>query len=782
LDAELSEAMKEYLASQGIQELYPPQKSAVPHLLAGKNLLMAVPTASGKSLVAYLAIIDHLSKGGKAIYLCPLKALAAEKYEDLLPLEKNGHRIAMAVGDYDRLPQLEDLDVLVATSEKADSILRLRPEWVQQLTLVVVDECHLLTDPHRGPTLEVLLTRMLHLNPDLHLIGLSATVGNPRDLALWLNAELVESDWRPVELKPGVYSDGVIHWPETNSRTELSGDGKPVWRLIDDVVKRGHQALVFVNSRKNAESLARELSARLSPGRERKQLVELAKLVQGEDKSVVGGLLAKLIAGGAAFHHAGLDAAQRKLVENGFRDRLLKVIVATPTLAAGVNLPARLVIIRDTFRWGDHGREPLSRMEVQQMMGRAGRPRFDDEGEAVIIAAKDYMRNRLMDEYIFAPPEEVVSKLSRAGVLRTHVLASFAAGLVSSEKELRQFFALTLFAFQHDLYVLDEVLDQALLDLMEWEFLETSSEDEGQKSETEDEMIRPTRLGRKVSQLYVDPASAAIIVDCLRRLEDWADEGNPILPFDILLTICGCPDMLTFSVSGKKDDFFDRIASAAWWPGVEHREPNAVAKTAAVLEAWTNEFTMPEIEQEFRIGPGDLWARQDTANWLIHATQQLGMVIQIRRQEVEEIALRLKYGARQELMPLLRLPQIGRVRARNLYDSGFTGIVEIAAAKEAEIARVPGLGPQLAKNVLQAAAAQVQQGGPTQVTAQGPTQVANAPGVHLNIKSKRGAGKAGKGGKGKGGLGSARSGATGKQVAKAEGTEPGKKQTLLFDF
>ncbi len=213
------------LREDGIERLYPPQAEAVVPALAGKNLVLAIPTASGKSLVAYLAMLQAVLRGGKALYIVPLKALASEKYEDLSKFADLGIRVAESTGDFDEVDaKLHRYDIVVSTSEKADSLLRHRTKWLDQLSVVVADEVHLMNDPDRGPTLEVTLVKFRTFNPGAQLIALSATIKNSRDLAEWLDAELVTSDWRPVPLKEGVYSDGEVFFTD-NSRRRL-GAGK----------------------------------------------------------------------------------------------------------------------------------------------------------------------------------------------------------------------------------------------------------------------------------------------------------------------------------------------------------------------------------------------------------------------------------------------------------------------------------------------------------------------------------------------------------------------------
>lgn len=191
-------------------------KSIKAGLLDGKNLLVCTPTASGKTLIAELAMTKAILEGkGKAIYIVPLKALATEKHKDFKKRYSHLFRIALSIGDLDSAdPYLAEYDLIVCTSEKLDSLIRHHAHWLSQVAVVVVDEIHLLNDSSRGPTLEIILTILRQLVKNVQVIGLSATIGNPQELAEWMQAELVIDDWRPVKLKKGVLLDGKITFEE----------------------------------------------------------------------------------------------------------------------------------------------------------------------------------------------------------------------------------------------------------------------------------------------------------------------------------------------------------------------------------------------------------------------------------------------------------------------------------------------------------------------------------------------------------------------------------------
>ena len=203
------------ILDKDITQLRPAQEKAIKKgLLDRKNLLVCTPTASGKTLIAELAALKSIIEGnGKAIYIVPLKALASEKYKDFKKRYGNVAKVALSIGDIDSLDSyLVDYDLIITTSEKLDSLIRHHAPWLSLISTIIIDEVHLLNDPGRGPTLEILITILRQLLKKSQLIALSATIGNPEELAEWLKAELVIDDWRPVKLHKGVYLDGEVEF------------------------------------------------------------------------------------------------------------------------------------------------------------------------------------------------------------------------------------------------------------------------------------------------------------------------------------------------------------------------------------------------------------------------------------------------------------------------------------------------------------------------------------------------------------------------------------------
>lgn len=695
------------LAKSGVTALYPPQADAVKKgALDGKNLVLAVPTASGKTLVAELCMLKSvLKESGKCLYIVPLRALASEKYDEFK--EKYGPlgvKVGISTGDFDTADsRLAHYDIIVATSEKVDSLLRHRAKWLADvISVVVLDEVHLIDDPGRGPTLEILTARLRQVNPKIQVLALSATIKNADEMAEWLNAELVRSEWRPVPLKKGVYHDKKIEFDDGSKRTVEVEIGEDLAALAIDTVKEGGQALVFVNTRKSSQTaaalVARHVKGTLSP-EERDKLTAVAKTVEGAlgEATRTCNQLADCVRNGAAFHHAGLHHAQRKAVEDAFRKNLLKVICATPTLAAGVNLPSRRTIIRDYRRYIEpYGMHPIPVLEFMQMAGRAGRPQYDKYGEAVLIAHGRSEAEALFEGFIKAGPERIASKLATEPALRTHVLASIAAGYVSDVGGLLDFMRRTFFAHQYGTSDVELVV-QRILDFLERE----------EMIRKQGELLIATQFGERVSRLYIDPLSAVVLRDGIKGI---ATEKPTDL--SLLHLICHTPDMGLLHLREREysdlelvyldhgDELLTRIPDP-------RREPEkfetllSELKTAQMVQMWMDEVREDDIHEQFGVGAGDIRRTADTAEWLLYAAHELAGLFKARLAltPLRKLHERVRHGVREELLELVRLRGIGRVRGRSLFKAGYQKLADIKRATEQELARVPYIGMEIARSI-----------------------------------------------------------------------------------
>ncbi len=703
------EAARSVIEETGIRELFPPQAAAVKSgVLNGNNLLMSVPTAAGKTLIAELVMVKALlTRGGRCLYIVPLKALASEKYDDFrkkyAPL---GIRVGMATGDYGESDKnLNRCQILIATSEKIDSLLRSRARWIiNDLRAVVLDEIHFINDGERGPTLEILTARIRQLNSETQIIALSATVRNAQEIASWLDAELVLSDWRPIPLREGVYFNSKIQFIDTPSRKITEDPSDDLGKLALDTLRGKGQVLVFVNSRRSAQAASRQLgptvAKTLSPD-EKTALRKLSKEVVGSAGSAtkICRKLGEAVLHGSAFHHAGLKPRQRKLIEQHFKKNLIKVICSTPTLAAGVNLPARRAVIRDCKRFESGlGMSYIPTSEYKQCAGRAGRPQYDEYGEAVLMAKSLGESKVMMDKYILASPEPVISKLGQEGALRIHILSSIAGGYVHDVNDTFDFLSHTFLAHQRQGENLIGLIGQV------FEFLET----EGfiQKNGFR---FFATAFGQATSRLYIDPMSAIIVRNGLEKIHS---KNKPFSPAGILHLTCCCPDSPLLHI-GKRDienveafssEHQDEIIMTL--EDIPHLDDVSthlgMMKTTLMLMRWIEEDKEEVLCDEFNIGPGDVYRITESARWLIYAACVFAELFEFRRLpfQLDMIKSRIQYGIREELIPLARLKGVGRVRARNLFTKGYRSAADLKSLDLETLAAVPQIGKTLAKELL----------------------------------------------------------------------------------
>ncbi len=672
---------------EGIRYLYPPQEDAIKKLFSGKNLVVAIPTASGKTLIGYIAILRAFKMGLKSVYIVPLRALAMEKYEELRRFEKFGMKVALAMGDYDSpAGYLKYYDVVIATSEKMDSILRHDLEYAYNLGVVIVDEVHLMGEPSRGPTLEMVISKIRDVNDEAQIIALSATIKNSEEIAEWLNGEHIYSEFRPVPLRLGVYYDDTLLF-EDGEKVEVKHDAINIGNLVKRSIELGGQVLIFVNRRKSAESLAEKLRRRVEGylnEEDKKELYALADRIMDEEYTIYSERIAKLIRHGVAFHHAGLSNKHRSIVEKAFKNRWLKVIVATPTLAAGINLPSRTVIVRDVTRYDGFSSVYIPVMEVKQMLGRAGRPKYDKCGEGIIYARSEKRAQDYMEMYIRGEIEDIESQLSNESALRTHILALIASDMINKENEIFEFFKKTFYGFKMPVENLEKKVERILDFLEEYEFIKRKR------------LISATPLGKRTSDLYIDPYTAIIFRKCYEHSFDI---------FCILHTISCTPDMNPIRAKrGELEELFSLAYThelAIDEFDVDQDTFFGALKTASILMDWIAETSQDKIIERYDIGPGDLHGRVELADWLLYAFGEIGKVLHYPHiRDVENLRLRVKYGVREELLPIVSLKGVGRVRARRLFDSGFDSIEKLKRANVDALTRIPGIGRKLAEEIL----------------------------------------------------------------------------------
>ncbi|MDD4325027.1 MAG: DEAD/DEAH box helicase [Candidatus Bathyarchaeota archaeon] len=720
----IHDSVKEILQEHGILELFPPQEDCLnAGVLDGNNIVLASPTASGKTLIAELCALKHvLDNNGKVIYLSPLRALASEKFEEFkkyTSIKKvDGTKISVGIstGDFDSADNwLERYDIIVTTNEKADSLLRHRAKWMDNISAVIADEVHLLNEAERGPTLEIVIARLLQVNPSIQILALSATINNVDEIAGWLNAKYIVTSWRPIDLKEGVILQDEIQYKDGGSRKIGQDTRLTIINLVLDTIRNGGQALIFSSTRKNAAAAAKNVAIHMNkvlvPKRGSKIVKqsleeqtratlekEAKKILEAGERTQLSEELANLVRSATAYHHAGLTGAHRKIIEDAFKERKIKVLTATPTLAWGVNLPARTVIIQDYRRFeAGLGNYPISVLDYKQMAGRAGRPKYDKFGESVLIAKTADEADYLMEGYVLAKPERIWSRLAVEKIIRGHVLATIASDFAHTEKGIYEFFGKTFYAYQYDVKAIKSVINKILRFLHDEEMIYVLGDD-----------ILATKFGKRISELYIDPLSGVIIRDVLQS-------NPPILTeFSLFHLISHTPDMgpimrpyqreidkLTITAEDHKQELFIDPPDQ-WSDNIGYVEFLGEVKTALVLNNWIEELPEDKLFERFNVQPGDLYRTIENAQWLLHAIEELSPVVAKNKDITTlstELIQRVSKGIKKELLPIVALEGVGRVRGRIIFNAGFRTIDDLKHASIEEITSLPSVGPRLAKKI-----------------------------------------------------------------------------------
>uniref|UniRef100_A0A8C8TR72 Activating signal cointegrator 1 complex subunit 3 n=1 Tax=Peromyscus maniculatus bairdii TaxID=230844 RepID=A0A8C8TR72_PERMB len=416
------------------------------------NVLLGAPTGSGKTVAAELAIFRVFNKypTSKAVYIAPLKALVRERMDDwkIRIEEKLGKKVIELTGDVTPdMKSIAQADLIVTTPEKWDGVSRSwqNRNYVQQVTILIIDEIHLLGE-ERGPVLEVIVSRTnfisSHTEKPVRIVGLSTALANARDLADWLNIKQMGLfNFRP-SVRPVPLEVHIQGFPGQHYCPRMASMNKPAFQAI-----RSHSpakpVLIFVSSRRQTRLTALELIAFLATEEDPKQWLNMD---EQEMDNIIGTIrdsnLKLTLAFGIGMHHAGLHERDRKTVEELFVNCKVQVLIATSTLAWGVNFPAHLVIIKGTEYYDGKTRRyvdfPIT--DVLQMMGRAGRPQFDDQGKAVILVhdiKKDFYKKFLYEPF---PVES-----SLLGVLSDHLNAEIAGGTITSKQDAMDYITWTYF-------------------------------------------------------------------------------------------------------------------------------------------------------------------------------------------------------------------------------------------------------------------------------------------------------------------------------------------------
>uniref|UniRef100_A0A182Q219 Helicase POLQ-like n=1 Tax=Anopheles farauti TaxID=69004 RepID=A0A182Q219_9DIPT len=483
--------LREY---RGIEELYDWQREclALPAIQERRNLIYALPTSGGKTLVAEILMLrEVICRLRNVIFIVPYVSLAQEKMIALSPFALELHFLleeySGGKGQCPPRKRRKKNSVFVCTIEKAlllfDSLVE--TGRANEIGLVVIDELHMIGEQRRGACLEMLITKIQVLRAGIQIVGMSATIGNLKEVARFMLADVYTRDFRPVELKEYVKCGDDLYElrnrDQVKSTDELFGEKRTVEftddcseelrridtdhvvRLILEVIPTS-SCLVFCPTKSKCESLcallANHLPTRLAEHRAEEK-TRLIRTLQ-EDGSIAS-ILQQSFRVGVAYHHAGLTQDERRTIEDAYRSGVLSLIVCTSTLAAGVNLPAQRVIIRSPYI----GNSFLSLSRYKQMVGRAGRAGFGETGDAILVCAQRDIPQ--VCEMLCAPMDVAESSLiaDDRAYFKSLILSAIGLDLCETRDALQALVRCTLLAQQAARRAIDleSVTDETIVQL-----------------------------------------------------------------------------------------------------------------------------------------------------------------------------------------------------------------------------------------------------------------------------------------------------------------------------
>lgn len=479
--------------------------------------------------------------------------------------------------------------------------------------------------------------------------------------------------------------------------------GDPVTDICIDTLEKNKQAFIFVNSKRSAQKVATDIAKHMVGNEKLKELSDaiLHALTHPTDQCKK---LSACVAKGVAFHHAGLSSAQRQMIEDAFREGFLKLIACTPTLAAGIDMPAFRTIIRDVKRFSGFGMNFIPVLEYHQMAGRAGRPGKETYGESIVLASTEREKKQLTDQYVYGQPESIQSKLAVEPVLRMYVLSLVATGVCRTEEELIKFFSQSFWAHQfEDMSHIEKLVRRVVDLLISYTFLhgtqkETKNDrmsfvsaDELQSSSS---VLVATELGIRVSQLYLDPLTANQLVQALSKPQ--------LMTFGLIHALSMTLEMrpqlrIKVSETDAYNQFLFEHEKELLVPmptvyDYEYEDFFASLKTTSYALDWMSEFGEDKLLDKYDIRPGELNAKNDIFDWLLYCCAEICQVKNWKQHIslIQKTRTRIKYGIKEELLPLIQLKGIGKVRARDLFDAGFKTLASLKTAQVSHLAKVVG--------------------------------------------------------------------------------------------
>ena len=677
--------------AQGIRELTSCQESALSSgpLWAGSNLIIVAPTSAGKTFTGEVLAAQAALSFRRAIFLVPFKAIAEEKFAEFQEKYRDlGISVVISDGDhsqYDHDIRMGNFGLAVIVYEKMAQLLVQSPGVLADCQLLVVDEIQLVGDQHRGPTLEVLLTHVIQQHESPQIIGLSATLDDLGGLEKWLKAEIITSDGRPVPLWESVaWRYGTQALVNVESQNQKGGPDLatiPSPQILD---ARSKEELIYRliasegfdksyllfrtrvdDTIHTAQQLAYVLPADPVSGTVRDRIAEL-------EDTAARAFLEQWVDRRIAYHNAGLSLEERRLIERLYWEGILRVLVTTSTLAAGVNTPADIVGILDYRRWDQTRRSyvPIPVAEYKNSVGRAGRFGISQEGRSYILTLEPTESRLLSRNYIQGRPDPLRSAMPNTSDPKVLVLGVVARGLGMTRDNTRDAFK-NSFAYNYyfeDPNEADEFLIamvEAVDDLLGIALL--NEENEG---------LTVTSLGRAA-------AASGLSISSFSKLTELIQTGTLI--------------------HGKVDNVIEEICRFGEMQALRPYDNN---DRAALLREWIDGTPVGDIadhhSNQYSVGHGNIRNIGATASWILRTAGQSVDHIELvddgvqLKLELGRLATRCMFGVTEEMIPIARLRSLRRSEvmqlANNAQGKRFTSLHEILDAPPEEFVGI--LSPQ----------------------------------------------------------------------------------------
>ncbi|XP_074444897.1 helicase POLQ-like isoform X1 [Larus michahellis] len=734
---------------RGIETLYEWQHDCLmlESLQQRKNLIYSLPTSGGKTLVAEIIILQELLCRQKdVLMILPYVAIVQEKVRGLSSFGiELGFLVEEYAGSKGRFPPIKrriKKSLYIATIEKGHGLVNslIETERIDDLGLVVVDELHMLGEGSRGATLEITLAKILHTSKNTQIIGMSATLNNVGDLQKFLQAEYYTNNFRPVELKEYVKIRDTIYAVDSKTENGFTfsrllnfkyssnlekADPDHIIALVTEVIPK-YSCLIFCPTKKNCENVAsmvcKYLKKEFKAHRE-KEKQDLIKNLKNIGNGSVCPVLMQTIPFGIAYHHSGLTNDERKSIEEAYSTGVLCLLACTATLAAGVNLPARRVILRAPYVANDF----LRKNQYKQMIGRAGRAGIDSAGESILIAQeKD---KHLVQDLVNSPLENCYSNLllELTKGMQSLLLSLVGLKIAVTQEEVDNFMCSTLLGVQQQLLSkeksLSEITKDGLENLIEKGLLKGRISEKDHSSKC---TLTITPLGKATYKGSIDLAYCNLLYRELKKgLEGLILESNLHLlylatPYD--MTSNCSPDWMIYlrqfnqlsaaeqkvaDIVGVPESFITKKASGQ---AIRKNVDSAVVNRlylSFVLYTLLKETNIWSVSEKFNMSRGYVQNLLNSAasftSCILHFCEELEE-FWVYKALLTELTKQLTYCVKAELIPLMEVAGVLEARAKQLYNAGYKTLAHLANANpETLVKMIEHLSLRQAKQIVSSA-------------------------------------------------------------------------------